>query len=898
MAASYCRRKHKGGGAAILLRTGYECDIRQDIMDYSVECVVECCAIEIKPSLLLINIYRADRNMEIFFDFMTNVLTKIKSHCHSRHVVITGDFNIWATKECNNYRKLVNIMLECNLQQVVNKPTRETSTTSSCIDLVFTNNRHFNLDVEDLGISDHRCVIYSFKLSPQTQTKPTHTYKRRFTGKNISSFKQELSLTNWYDIISTENDINKNYNLFENKLIEILNAYIPQKRTMLSTKNKRTWLTKGLKISCKHKRLLKIIINQTNNKIIKEHFKKFSTILKKSVKLSKKITYSKVMQESKNKTKTMWMITNRIISKRQSNNHCNIKLKYNNYNVQCPLTVANTFNTYFASVGTTPLQTGGVGTVPSQGSPVLTPAVNSMYLQPVTETEIYNLIQNLPNVLSCGIDDIPPVLIKACINELTPPLTFLINQSFIEGTFPDKLKVAKLKPILKKGTKSDDPSKYRPIALLPVLSKLFEKTMTNRIYNFLEKYNIFSDNQYGFRKKRSTSEAVFKYVQEILTYINDKHYAIGVLLDMSKAYDRVSHSILLNKLQGVGIRGDALKWIKSYLSNRKQCVQIDHLDENTGELRNILSEVVTTTCSIPQGSVMGCVLFLVYINDLPKVSNTLCVVFADDVSLLFKCKNIDHDTITKINNSFNIVKHWLHKQNLEINFKKTKIIQFRPHQKHSLDLNRIANSLNIEETTHFTLLGMTLDSHLNWKSHIEMIKSKLSKFIYALTVLKANTKRECALSAYYAYVYAWLRYGVIMWGHSTDANDIFIIQKKCLRIINNIRPRDTCRAHFIKENILTLPSIYILEAAMFVRQHLNLFKFVESTRRNTKLVLPTPKLEMFRDSPLYRCILIYNKIPDTLKKVDSDNVFKTGLRSLLLNECYYHVGEFMNSPTL
>lgn len=893
IAASFCRRERRGGGVATLIRNGLEYNIRQDIIDLSVEYIVECCAIEIKPNILVINIYRADRDIEIFFNFLNKLCAKIMPHCYKKHVIISGDFNLCAIKNTNNYKRLLHEMLQCRLYQVVHKPTRETHNSTSCIDLVFSNNKNYNLDVEDLGISDHKSVIYSFKIPTQAECKKMYTSKRIFNEKNIMSFKRELNKTDWHDFISPNNNINTNYNSFNDKLNHILDSTIPITRIKLIRKNKQTWLSKGLKISCYHKRLLKILSNKSNNKILKTHFRTYSKTLKKATKTAKKLAYSKEMNSSKNKTKTMWKITNKITSKTKHKQHQNIKIKTNNHTIECPKTIANTFNNFFVSVGSSTLPHQNTLNLPTNCK-VKTPAINSMFLEPVTEREVYRMIRNLPNKSSCGIDDIPLTLIKACIEELTPPLTYLINQSFKESTFPEVLKIAKIKPILKKGGCSEIPDQYRPIALLPVLSKFFEKAMTNRIYNFLEKYNLINQNQYGFRKKRSTTQAVYTYVQEILTYIRDKSYAVGILLDMSKAYDRVSHVILLSKLYEMGIRGAPHKWIKSYLADRRQCVQIDHLDKDTGELKSVLSDMVVTNCSIPQGSVIGCILFLIYINDLPNVANPLCVLFADDVSLLFQCKKIENDTINQMTNTYETAKRWLQDHNLEINNKKTKIIQFRPYQKQQLDLQVISNSLNIQETDNFTLLGITLDSHLNWKSHVEKIKTKLSQFTYALSVIKINTNRDCALSAYYAYAYAWLRYGVVLWGHSTDTNDLFVIQKKCLRIINNIRPRESCKPHFLKGKILTLPSIYILESAIFVRQNINLFEYVKSDRRKANLTLPTPRIEMFRNSPLYRCILLYNKLPDYIKNEENVTTFKNKLKYILLNKCYYNVEEFMN----
>jgi hypothetical protein len=416
--------------------------------------------------------------------------------------------------------------------------------------------------------------------------------------------------------------------------------------------------------------------------------------------------------------------------------------------------------------------------------------------------------------------------------------------------------------------------------------------MANRIYYFLEKYNLLDSNQNGFRKNHCTTLAVYKYVNQILNYLSDKQYAVGLLLDMTKAYDKVSHPILLDKLYGLGIRGGAHKWIKSYLQDRMQCVQIQHLDKVTGQLTNVQSGTLITNCSIPQGSVLGCILFLTYINDLPKITNHPCILFADDVSLLFKCPkhyNVDSDikeTVTELDN-------WLREHCLELNMKKTKLMQFRPYQKSPLDLTSVSNELCLEEVNTFSLLGLNIDTNLNWKKHIEDIRNKLSRFIFALGVLKRNTHVECALSAYFAYAYAWLRYGVILWGNSTDAHDLFVAQKKCVRILANIRQPESCRPYFAKLKLLTLPSIYILEVGLFVRKHISQFQFCKSERRNNKLAIPGHKLNIYRNGPYYQCIKIYNQIPESIKKEDKYNIFRSKLKHWLMDNTFYSHQEFM-----
>lgn len=506
----------------------------------------------------------------------------------------------------------------------------------------------------------------------------------------------------------------------------------------------------------------------------------------------------------------------------------------------------------------------------------------------------------LKNKQSFGIDEIPPVLIRMCATELAIPYSLLINQSFSEGVFPDSLKISLVKPIHKKGD-TKDPNNYRPIALLPTSAKIFEMAMVKRIYSFYEKFNIFDDSQNGFRKDRSTTLAVYKYLQKVLDSIDNKEYAVGLLLDMSKAYDRVNYTILLEKLYATGIRGLPHKWFQSYLNNRSQIVEIQNTNFKTGKIHKIHSNKINIIGSIPQGSVLGCFLFLVYINNLPKYLQEQSIIFADDVSVLLQCKNIT-ELNSKLDSTLNKIQDWLDTHNLKLNVSKTKIIEFKPYQKKSLKINYTYENNTIKTVDSATLLGIELDTHINWKPHIQKLSTKLSSFIYALRQLKIVTDFNTALSAYYAYAQSRLAYGIILWGNSTDVDKIFILQKKCIRILTGISNFDSCRPHFKKHSILTLTCLYILECCKFVRKQKHLFSPINTNKRNNRtqnqLQTHFSKLHLIHTGPHLMVIKIYNNIPNYIKNVQNNIAFIKMLKIHLINKCYYNMNEFFEDVNI
>lgn len=863
----------------------------------SIEFVVEYCGIEIeKLNLLIIYLYWTERETDMFLDSINKLLVKLKRE-QNKKIILGGDFNIDMLTHAKFSSDFKNLLLTYNFTQQVKTPTRVCKTTATCIDLIFTNFRKCYVEVQELGLSDHRGVRVQTETESTTKLNTVPKARSRtFTHSQIQHFKFKMKNIDWNQLLNKTKNINENYNIFHNVLESIINESFPEQQAKIKNKNpKLNWLTTGLKLSCKHKRALRSILNHTNNSIIKKYYKSYRKILKKSINISKKILYIKQMYKSDNKTKTMWNIIKAKTGKITTNKHSNIKLKINNVCTESPLEVANGFNKFFASIGESDSCSG-------QGSfdhDIAYRNMHSIYISPVDNSEVRSLLMKLKNKRSSGFDQLPSLVLKKCVDEFVDPLAILINQSFAEGTFPDLLKNSIIKPIHKGGDKTN-PSNYRPIALLPTISKIFERAMSNRLYSFFEKYNVLDSNQYGFRKDRSTTLAVYKFIQQALAYINEKKYAVGILLDMTKAYDRVRFDILLSKLHNAGVRGIAYNWLSSYLKDRLQYVQVNYHDPTINEINSYLSEPKTINGSIPQGSVLGCLLFLIYINDLPKAIDTKCVLFADDVSLLFKFENSDAFR-NSIKDTFARVIDWLNEHNLMVNYSKTKLIEFIPYQKSSLDVQLKLNNVTIKKVNTCTLLGLDIDSNLNWKNHIEKIKSKLSRFAYALYELKLSTDQKTAISAYYAYANSWLTYGLILWGNSTNANELFIIQKKLIRILVNITRTDTCRPHFIKLKILTLTSMYILELCKFIHKNPVIFEnakecrlYAPRTNQENRLALPKIRIQMYKESPYVSAIRIFNKLPNALRKEKNTKTFVLKVKDMLIKKCYYNLEEYFN----
>lgn len=290
-------------------------------------------------------------------------------------------------------------------------------------------------------------------------------------------------------------------------------------------------------------------------------------------------------------------------------------------------------------------------------------------MKPTTPNDILNIIKKLKSTNSTGYDDISTNVLKYVSTKLAPILSHIINLCISHGVFPEKLKFTVIKLIFKKGDRNEM-SCYRPIALVPILSKVFEKVIHENIYNYFEAHNLLANEQIGFRKGKRINMAIFKFLRNIMVELDKKNYSCALYMDLTKAFDYVDHNTLLNKLYAYGIRGNVYDLIKSYLSNRKQSTQITRLNYSNKKLTTYESNYKNNNFGVPQGSVLGPLLFIIYINDLPGVTPNNTVLFVDDSTIMFTGRDKGQMEI-EINNSLNNIVKWLISNNLKINLSKT-----------------------------------------------------------------------------------------------------------------------------------------------------------------------------------------------------------------------------------
>lgn len=889
LAAFYCRNDKKRGGACILVKNGLQWKELPKITKLSTPGIFECCAVELTNyKIIIVCVYRVPNinNLNYCFDKLERLLQETLS-IRSKKIVICGDFNIDVLKQNSTTNTFECLLMSYNLKLALKQPTRMAS--MSCIDNFAHNVSSCKTEVFEFALSDHTAQLFKCPVQKTCRIKHWYATRRDYSAENVLKFKNHLKNLTFSEIYNTD-DPNLAYNNFIEIFKLLYDLCFPWKIIKINTIRKTKWLSKGIKLCSKKKRELLWQFRHNRNNSNKTKLTNYSKMYKKIIKLTQKAQNNYNINTSKNKSKTAWQIINRNKYNVPKSNISRIKI--GNNVISHPKIIAEAFNNYFIDKIQPNLMNNRIiktRTLDRSSS-------KSMFMTPSIPDDIKRIIKSLNNTSSVGYDGIATHIIKHVSDEICCHLSHLINLSISAGVYPDALKVAIVKPLFKKEDK-ELMEFYRPISLIPIISKIFEKYIYKELNSFIKKHYIICEEQKGFQVGKTINMAIYDFLYNITCNMDKRKPICGVFCDMTQAFDYVHHDKLINKLEDYGIRGNINELIKSYLNNRTQITNINQINNKSKHETVFESTERKVLYGVPQGSVLGPLLFLLYINDLPRNIPQSMTLFADDSTITIPCKNTD--TYEKeINDSIHLIVKWLEENNIKINLAKTKLIHFSQRINTKSNLNIHFHDQPIAEVDSIKFLGLHIDKKLNWKPHTEILCKKLSKAAYALHTLSSIVGVEALLTAYYGLAESHLRYGVIFWGNSTEREMVFKAQKRCIRSMFKIKPTDSCVPCFEKYKILTLPCLYILELALFVKSNPSRFKLQNeliprNRRDNGRICLQSARTALMRKSVFCMAPTIFNTLPKSWRALPLP-LFKNVLHKFLASKVYYNILDFIN----
>ena len=495
-------------------------------------------------------------------------------------------------------------------------------------------------------------------------------------------------------------------------------------------------------------------------------------------KKSKQEFYSDYFTRNNGNLRKVWQGIKDIINIKSRSFESPTSIDDNGNIITNPTDISNCFIKHYTSVADNILNQRKYNGDGNHTKYMLSPSSpNSLFMQPCDTEEVSTIINKLNVHKGSGPNSIPPLFLQQMLSVLAEPLSLIANICFETGIHPDKLKIAKITPIYKKGSKLLT-CNYRPISLLSNINKILEKLVHSRVFTFLNNNNSFYEHQYGFRPKHSTNHTLINITETIREALDKGKLACGVFVDFQKAFDTVNHTILLSKLHHYGIRGLAHNWFRSYLNNREQFVSVLGYDSNKMTMKH----------GVPQGSVLGPLLFLIYINDLHNAINSSTTFhFADDTNLLIIDDN-PHTIQSKLNRDLNNLYKWLLANKISLNATKTELVIFRKPSIKRPILNLKINGTRITPSPHIKYLGVFLDEFLTGDAHCNQLQGKLNraKGMIAKSRHYLSNREQNLLAIYHSIYSSHLIYGCQIWGqtNTNSFNKIKVNQNNALRLVS------------------------------------------------------------------------------------------------------------------
>lgn len=827
----------------------------------------------IEQKIHIFGIYRShETNINSFLEKMDEISNKYK------HSMIFGDFNInLLNKNNQEVMSYVNVLMSNGFiiyNKVTNDfATRIGNTSQTIIDHFITDIVKYKYDfhIISTSLSDHKMFFISSKF------KPIEEQINKFM--TILKYEELAADSTWNKLDSIENFDNLVYEL--SSLVSKYTRIVPKKRS----KEKNDWMTDEIRNAIKIRdSFFKYRKKYPNDEHVNRLFKLHKNKVNRLIAQSKKNFFSKEIERNPTNSKKLWDIYKRaIFNKKNDRSNTHIKgLEINGNVVTKKEEISELMNEFFINV-TREINVDN-GPIDYEYLNSFRQNTNFLFdLTPTNSEEISNAINKLKTAAATGFDNISMKFIKKFKERLIPLLVKFINTSFLSSTFPSSLKIAIVTPIFKTGN-AKDKTNYRPISVLSAFSKIFEFIIKNRLDNFLVNNQIFHDEQYGFEKNSNTTAACLSLTDFVTKNMDEKLYVGCLFLDLQKAFDCVDYEILQFKLNKLNFNSPQLNFFDSYLTNRKQRVKIG----------DTLSESKTIVKGVPQGSILGPLLFKIYIDDIARLKlKGLIQLYADDAVL--KYAERDEESLkASIMHDLPIIEEWLKKNRLLLNVKKTKILLFENRQ--CTYPNFSYNGTIIEVVKSFNYLGLQIDSRLKWQDHINHVIKKITPYIFILRRLRNIFNKPVLKIIYSSYILSNIMYLNPIWSNTCQIHlgKLDIVHKKAIKAIHNYPIRISTN-NLYSSQYLSLANISKLELYTIafkiihneIKHNFILNRSFEihnyNTRNKSNFYLTLFRTDRQKNNCLYNSLKLYNELPNEIKEIANYYIYKKKIKELILN---------------
>lgn len=833
--------------------------------------------------------YRAPSQNKNGLDNLDENLSKIQASNKSyEFCTLVGDFNIhidWSNEMQVAKGALPKILLDTmyssGFTQVLKEPTYKTlNGIDHFLDLVFVSDPSFVIacnSTYNLNGCDHSAVSLLLNTCHVKNvpiiTKPVYCLKRADFEK-----MKKLFLNSVGHLCFDNVDVDCIWNSVECIFKESIDKSVPKKN--VAKFKSLAWMNKDIRKMCTKKKLLYKRAKSSNSDVAWQQFKECSSKVKSLIRKSHRDYTHDISVNAKCNPKKFWSY---IASQRKcSDNSC---FTIDDTVVSNPFDIANAFNKHFSSKFDgmyNPLDLSSLPDTPtSHGAPPLC-------FDFFTVDEVFEALKNLDTSKSPGPDDILPIFVKTCCSELAPVLCDVFNFFIRKGRVPRAWKDANVVPVHKGGVKpKDDIGSYRPISLTSILCKVLEKLVSVRIMNYVEGHDILSDNQFGFRNGRNCEQMLVKLFHLLCKTLDDRKCNLvdGIFLDFSSAFDKVDHNLLLSKLHSMGIRGFLLQWIQDFLSDRKQRVVF----------KGAFSEWCAVTSGVPQGSVLGPIFFLLFVNDINEVVSSPLFQFADDHTLIRPIFSVrDHDALQ---NDIHNIYQWTLLNKLPLNLSKCSVMHMTRSKSPCYCNPYIMGDSELVEVKEFKLLGVTFSNDLSFDSHVDTIASKVSKLSGFIIRCTRNMSSYALLNLYKALILPHIIYCACVWApHQRNHLDrLEKMQRKITRTLfykhfpnADVRPPYSNR--LLDLDIVRLEDAFKIQRLVLGFKILNDLApasfsiFIQPSQlENTRLLHQSSRTSSFFNTMFISLPRLWDEIPSDLHVIGNLSSFKAGCKSHYLS---------------